>query len=146
MKYNMSPVIGRKVSFMLPNPYSNEKVEMAGVLQRVTQNKHSVTFHTDRFVVQFPHKTFSSLLLEEKEMEITMEDISKVISFYENDKENYVSPFVGFTLMDSYGFPVELTQEMCREKDMVLDIEGVRLLQRLNREKSQGTFKNKNAF
>lgn len=79
-------------------------------------------------------------------MEITMEDISKVISFYENDKENYVSPFVGFTLMDSYGFPVELTQEMCKEKDMVLDIEGVRLLQRLNREKSQGTFKNKNAF
>lgn len=47
MKYNMSPIIGHKVSFMLPCPYSNEKVEMAGVLQRVTQNKHSVTFHTD---------------------------------------------------------------------------------------------------
>jgi len=65
---------------------------------------------------------------------------------YEGQSCKVVSGMIGFTLSDTYGFPVEITKEIFEEKDLDLDVEGFNVIKTLQKEKSQNTFKNTNAF
>ena len=47
--------------------------------------------------------------------------INKAISNMEGDTINGET---AFKLFDTYGFPIELTEELCKEKSIEVDIEG----------------------
>lgn len=51
-----------------------------------------------------------------------------------------------FTMYDTYGFPLELSEEECEDNDVFPDREGFFLMRELQKNKSKNTFKNKNAF
>ncbi len=53
---------------------------------------------------------------------------------------------VGFTMFDTYGFPVELTKEMIEEQGLDFDLSGYYLLKELSRKKTQENSKKNSAF
>ena len=65
--------------------------------------------------------------------------------FYEG-RVSDINCFVGFTMFDVYGFPVELTEEILSEQGYILDMNGFQILRDLQREMNKSTFKNKDAF
>ncbi len=62
-----------------------------------------------------------------------------------NLKEEYLNKDLAFKLYDTYGFPIELTEELANEKNIKVDIEGFKEKfkqhQELSRTSSQGKFK-----
>jgi alanyl-tRNA synthetase len=56
---------------------------------------------------------------------------------------NILSGDVAFKLYDTYGFPLDLTQDVCREYDVVVDIDGYEICMNRQREmaKAAGKFK-----
>lgn len=57
-----------------------------------------------------------------------------------------ISGFMVFTMSDTFGFPMELTQEILEEKGYEVDLEGYQLMKEIQKRKNQNTFMHKNAF
>ena len=68
------------------------------------------------------------------------------IHFKYSSDPKFVSGAVGFAMSDTYGFPMEITKEILEEDGYELDVEGYKVLQELQKEKSSGTFKNKDGW
>ena len=49
-------------------------------------------------------------------------------------------------MYDTYGFPLEISEEECEMNEVIPDSEGFWLMRELQKNKSKNTFKNKNAF
>ena len=88
-------------------------------------------------------KANSGKIYEELEKEIdkfskTLEDgikqLDKVLQFVNGDTLNGKT---AFRLYDTYGFPIEMTVEICKEKGFGVDIEGYKLAQEEHIKKSQ---------
>ncbi|MDE7071434.1 MAG: alanine--tRNA ligase [Clostridia bacterium] len=88
-------------------------------------------------------KLNSQKIYEELEKEIdkfskTLEDgikqLDKVLQFVKGDTLNGKT---AFRLYDTYGFPIEMTIEICKEKGFGVDIEGYKLAQEEHIKKSQ---------
>ncbi len=88
-------------------------------------------------------KLNSQKIYEELEKEIdkfskTLEDgikqLDKVLQFVKGDTLNGKT---AFRLYDTYGFPIEMTVEICKEKGFGVDIEGYKLAQEEHIKKSQ---------
>ncbi len=88
-------------------------------------------------------KVNSQKIYEELEKEIdkfskTLEDgikqLDKVLQFVKGDTLNGKT---AFRLYDTYGFPIEMTVEICKEKGFGVDIEGYKLAQEEHIKKSQ---------
>ena len=54
--------------------------------------------------------------------------------------DNVLSPFIGYTLYDTYGFPVELTKELLQEKGYDIDLKEYYFLRDLASNGNKGTF------
>ena len=57
----------------------------------------------------------------------------------------FLNPLIPFTMFDTFGFPLEMTHEEFGD-EYLMDIEGFELLKQLQKKKSSGSFKNKEAF
>ncbi|MDE6604610.1 MAG: alanine--tRNA ligase [Clostridia bacterium] len=88
-------------------------------------------------------KLNSQKIYDELEKEIdkfskTLEDgikqLDKVLQFVKGDTLNGKT---AFRLYDTYGFPIEMTVEICKEKGFGVDIEGYKLAQEEHIKKSQ---------
>ncbi|MDE7190974.1 MAG: alanine--tRNA ligase [Clostridia bacterium] len=88
-------------------------------------------------------KVNSGKIYDELEKEIdkfskTLEDgikqLDKVLQFVKGDTLNGKT---AFRLYDTYGFPIEMTVEICKEKGFGVDIEGYKLAQEEHIKKSQ---------
>lgn len=88
-------------------------------------------------------KVNSQKIYDELEKEIdkfskTLEDgikqLDKVLQFVKGDTLNGKT---AFRLYDTYGFPIEMTVEICKEKGFGVDIEGYKLAQEEHIKKSQ---------
>ncbi|MDE7349373.1 MAG: alanine--tRNA ligase, partial [Clostridia bacterium] len=88
-------------------------------------------------------KINSQKIYDELEKEIdkfskTLEDgikqLDKVLQFVKGDTLNGKT---AFRLYDTYGFPIEMTVEICKEKGFGVDIEGYKLAQEEHIKKSQ---------
>lgn len=66
--------------------------------------------------------------------------------YFVTNNDSTINGLVGFTMSDTYGFPVELTEEIFEEKNMILDINGFTLIKELNRKKTQEKSKKTSAF
>ncbi len=85
-----------------------------------------------------------ALLAEEEQFAKTLEHGMAVL----NERlagltDNVIPGEVVFTLYDTYGFPVDLTNDIARERDLTLDMDGYAQLmeQQKSRARAAGTFK-----
>ncbi len=90
---------------------------------------------------QYPELTQKS---EEIENHISTEEtrftstLSKGLKEFEKLSESgSISPEQSFTLFSSYGFPIELTEELAEEKGISIDTDAFRLLMKDHQEKSR---------
>lgn len=56
-----------------------------------------------------------------KTLDNGMKEIEKILKYVQN---NMLNGKTAFRLYDTYGFPIEMTQEICREKGVAVDIDG----------------------
>ncbi|CAL4323112.1 Alanine--tRNA ligase [Buchnera aphidicola (Thelaxes suberi)] len=82
---------------------------------------------------------------EEKQFFITLENGIKVLNKALNKlKNNTLNGAIIFQLYDTFGFPVDLTEEICKEKKIKIDHEG--FIQCMNLQKSRSKKFKKNYF
>lgn len=100
-------------------------------------------------------KIKTELSLEEGKFSKTLKDgvkeFEKIVNGFQiafersGQKITQISGGKAFTLFDTYGFPLEMTVELAREKDLTVDIEGFNTAfekhQELSRTASAGKFK-----
>ena len=136
MKYNFGMLKGRHVIFRFNK--NDCILSVGGTITKTKQNKNETQFYldTDR-IFTVKNDVISHL-------SIRRNGDSIVLSPFIGD--NVVSGFVGFTMFDTMGFPVELTREILVEKNYWLDTTGFEVLRQLQKEMNSDTFKNKNAF
>ena len=83
----------------------------------------------------------SAMKLEEERF---FDTIESGIKLFEEELKNTKDTFSGevaFKLYDTYGFPLDLTQDMLREKGIKLDIDGFNKKMQEQREKSKANWK-----
>ncbi len=69
-----------------------------------------------------------------KTLEDGIKQLDKVLQFVKGDTLNGKT---AFRLYDTYGFPIEMTMEICREKGFAVDIDGYKTAQEEHIKKSQ---------
>jgi alanyl-tRNA synthetase len=92
---------------------------------------------------------FSELEKEEEKFSIALENgtkkLEKSLSFLEKANKKEVSGKLAFDLYQSFGFPLEMTKEMCNEKSFKVDEKGFNALikshQELSRKGAEKKFK-----
>lgn len=86
---------------------------------------------------------YTELKIEEERFSKTIEKGLKI--FEKVAKDNFITGEEGFLLFQSYGFPIEMTEELANERGIKLDIEGYKKEykkhQDLSRTASTGAFK-----
>lgn len=107
VRYAMSLNIDSKeivgISEMFIEKYKNVYPELA-------ENKEKIVEELSREEERFS-----------KTLENGLKEIEKVLKFVQN---NTLSGKTAFRLYDTYGFPIEMTEEICKEQGFSVDIEG----------------------
>lgn len=135
MKYNLGLLKNKKIGFKYEK--DGQTYSYVGILIKGKCNKENVEFIFDGNTMKIDNNYFSRLLFR-KEGDIY---------YFIFDKNNeLMSSFVGFSLYDTYGFPIELTEEILEENGLKIDMEGFRVLRELQKENTSNSFKNKSAF
>ena len=83
----------------------------------------------------------TSMKLEEERFFRTIEDGIKLFNQELKDTEDIFNGEVAFKLYDTYGFPLDLTQDMLREKGIELDIDSFNLKMEAQKAKSKAGWK-----
>ena len=68
------------------------------------------------------------------------------IYYFIPESGNIISGLLVYTMYDTFGFPMEITEEILGEQGFSIDKEGFLLIKEIQKQKNKGTFKNKNAF
>lgn len=136
LKFNFGILKNKRVSFEWDN--KGKKVKYEGIIASVKNKKDIYTF------------TFSNgekLRVESIAfLKCEVKKINDVINIIYNPSNELLSGFVGFAMSDTYGFPIEVTEEILEEKGIKMDINSFNILKELQRELSVGTFKNKDGW
>lgn len=133
MKLNFSLLKNQPVCIVVN--HNNKNYNIHGILLNVQESKTDYKFTFDTCVLQLNKTVFLHYKL------------TKLNGFYYLSYDKYsISGLVGFTMFDTYGFPMELTDEILSEKGFVLDKEGYEILRNLSCEKSQKGSKLTTAF
>ncbi|NPA50210.1 MAG: alanine--tRNA ligase [Epsilonproteobacteria bacterium] len=83
----------------------------------------------------------SSMKVEEERFFETIENGIKLFNEELKRTKDIFSGEVAFKLYDTYGFPLDLTQDMLREKGIELDIRGFEEMMKRQKEKSRAAWK-----
>jgi alanyl-tRNA synthetase len=82
------------------------------------------------------------LLKEEEQFEVTLDQGLKILSASIRDLKSKVIPGdVVFKLYDTYGFPVDLTADIARERGMTLDMDGFEVAMEEQRQRGRSASK-----
>lgn len=136
MKYNFGILKNMKIGIRFP--LNKTVYNYKGILKKVKQTKDSVVFLFEENQIEISLLEFNKMLIN---------SIDGIVWFlYDKDNHDILSGMVGFTLYDTYGFPIEMSQEILREKNLMVDIVGFQVLKDLQKKQSTGTFKGTDAF
>lgn len=136
LKHNWGLLIDKEVGFKYTK--NNEINYFKGILKKVKVSKDKYSFIFENNVLEIEFDVFSKLYIRENNGAIWF--------IYDKSKDNVLSGIIGFSMFDTYGFPIEMTEEILEEKGYSLDLEGFNVLRLLQKEKSQKGSKTKNAF
>jgi len=135
LKYNLGLLKGKMLEF---KHFNENKVYFKGILRKVKQTKGIVRFtFEDNNILDIKEDVFKQVLIEYD---------NEVVSFIYDGNNYKLSGMIAFTMWDTYGFPVELTEEILSEKGLELDVNGFNCLKQIQKEKSSNTFKNSGAW
>ena len=137
MKYNLSVLKNKNIEF---NIFSNDKnIIFSNFVKNVKQTNVNILFIFDNCYLEINKEVFNHMLIrynEEKNVIILKQDKNK----------EFLTSFIGFTMFDTYGFPIEMSEEIFEEKGLKIDLEGFYILRKLQKEMSSNTFKYKDVF
>lgn len=139
MKYNFGPLKGHHITFYIKGDICYHVINVED-LKKVKVVGENYVFYGSGQTFTIHHSTFDHMTFFEHKFLNSL-----VFSNLSSDKRT-INPLVGFTMFDSYGFPIELTQEILEEEGYELDMEGYNLLRKLQRDMNKSTFKNKDCF
>ncbi len=97
--------------------------------------------------IQYPYIIEKSKAVKEQirlEEERFFKTIASGLELFEKELENTNDVFSGevaFKLYDTYGFPLDLTQDMLRERGLSVDIDGFETLMQAQRERAKAAWK-----
>lgn len=137
MKYNLSLLKNKNVGFQI---YRNdEQLRFCSIVKSVKQTKNGIIFNFENSSLEISLFVFEHML-------VRLDEKNNIVWLIQDKDCSYFTSFLGFTMFDTYGFPIEMTQEIVCEKNMKIDIDGFYVLRKLKKQMSMGTYKNKNAF
>lgn len=127
MKINFSPIKNEYVGFFIEK--DNNKVPFFSLLKDVKENKNSYIFIFDKGRLEVNKNYLIHCNFIKKEN----------VYFFDFLDPHNVCGLVGFSMFDTYGFPIELSKEILEEKGFFLDEEGFNVIRNLSKEKSKNT-------
>ena len=66
-----------------------------------------------------------------------LKEVNKALDEVEQNKENILSGIIAFRLYDTFGFPIEITEELANERNIKVDKEGFLKREKEHREESK---------
>lgn len=138
IKFNFGILKNKKVQFEEIN-YNNDKVGgYCGIIEKIKEKNGTYRFTFDNgYVLEITDIILSKMLITKDE---------ELITFTYDSSNKKLSGLIGFAMSDTYGFPIELTEEILSEKGYELDMEGYCILKQLQKDLSAGTFKTKDGW
>jgi len=135
-KYNFGLFKNRKLAFKYTDKEENY---FSGVFKSGRQIKNAIQFvFKDGNILDILEYNFKKVFIEY--------DGETVYIIYDNKNENIISGMFAFGMFDTYGFPLELTEEIIAEEGLKIDIDGFNCLKRIQKENSSNSFKKIGAF
>lgn len=134
MKLNFSMLKNENIGFKYTK--DNKTYSFCDKLINVKQNKTNYEFIYENNKMVIEHSNFMHLIFieENNKYYFVLKDTSTINSL------------IGFTMFDTYGFPIELTKEIFEEKEKELDLDGFEILRKLSKKKTQENSKKFSAF
>lgn len=134
MKLNFSMLKNENIGFKYTK--DNKTYSFCDKLINVKQNKTNYEFIYENNKMIIEHSNFMHLIFieENNKYYFVLKDTSTI------------NGIIGFTMFDTYGFPIELTKEIFEEKEKELDLNGFEILRKLSKKKTQENSKKFSAF
>lgn len=132
IKYNFGLLKQLNIGFSS----EDKRKRFHGTLLDVKKNKGNYQFIYENYHITMDELTFSNCKIEKE---------NNVYWFVCQSKPTCSGLFL-FTMYDTYGFPLELSEEECEMNDVYPDREGFLLMREIQKSKTKNTFKNKDAF
>lgn len=132
IKYNFGLLKNQTIGFL------NEENEKGfhGVLKNVRKKGSNYQFQYDDCYVEISEiqlLTYKFVLRNE-------------VYYFVSSPDNLISGLFVYSMYDTYGFPMEITEEILLEKGYIIDKTGFELIKEIQKKKNKGTFKVKDAF
>ena len=105
MKYNFSILKNKTVGFHII--INSKQIDLINIVKNVKQTSTDIIFLFDNCSLSININVFLHMLIREH---------NDIVWFIEDSSNSYLSSFIGFTMFDTYGFPIELTNEIFNEK------------------------------
>lgn len=136
LKFNFGILKNKKVRF---EQIHKDKITFyEGVLKQIKEKKGTYCFiYENGNTLEISDTILTKMLITK---------INEQIVFTYDINNNKLSGLVGFSMSDTYGFPIEITEEILNERGYNLDMNGYYILKQLQKDLSSGTFKNKDGW
>ena len=132
IKYNFGLLKQLNIGFST----EDKRLRVHGTLLDVKKTQGKYRFIYQNNYIEMDELTFSNCKFEKE---------GDIYWFVAQSKPTCSGLFL-FTMYDTYGFPLELSEEECEMNDVIPDREGFLLLREIQKNKTKNTFKNKDAF
>ena len=130
VKYNFGLLKNTNVLFILNK--NNQDIKISGFLKEVKQNKDYYRFIFENKMLDINSEIFLHLVIDYKD---------NILCFKQIDDNKIISGLFGYTMFDTYGFPIEDSIEILNESGLTLDVMGFESIKRMQKEKQKNTFK-----
>lgn len=137
LKFNLGILNGKYVIFdwLYNGRHFKYEGEICSVKSK--KNYYMITF-TNGYKIKIADYAITKCRIKE------VDDDKLSISY--DPLNEMLSGFVGFSMSDTYGFPIEMTKEILDEDGFEIDMDGYYVLRRLQKQLSAGTYKNKDGW
>ena len=132
IKYNFGLLKNQTIGFL----NISDGTGCHGALQNVKKRGNYYQFIYDNCYIEIPEIQFLTCKF------VLMNEIYYFIP----GPNNLVSGLFVYSMYDTYGFPMEMTEEILEEQGYMIDKTGFELIKEIQKKKNKDTFKTKDAF
>jgi len=117
-KYNFGILKNKPIYFKTNTGY------IGGILQTVKTRSNQFVFVYKDKQLGVDQSYFKGLKTE---------IVNDCVVFNKPENDNLVNGLFGFTMFDTFGFPFELSEEILKESNLELDMEGIKIFRQLQK-------------